>query len=152
HAACLDIGLSRLPRPKATFALGIDQPLYLSVHSAVARLAPAEAAMIHVAKYLTTGDATDARAVERELEALLDLIQPGWRELVVQRRFLPHMTVAHLLPTAASGGNAGRPSAEVPGLANLFIAGDWVGAEGLLADASIASGKRAAELAIDART
>src|SRR5262249_1098075 len=51
-AACLDLGLRRLPQPRATFALGVDQPLYLSVHSAVARLAPAGAATIHVAKYL----------------------------------------------------------------------------------------------------
>ena len=39
-AACLDVGLSRLPRPKASFALGIDQPLYFSVHSAFATLGP----------------------------------------------------------------------------------------------------------------
>jgi phytoene dehydrogenase-like protein len=151
YAACLDLGLSRLPKPKATFALGMDQPLYLSVHSAVARLAPEGAATIHVAKYLPTGDAADPRATERELEGILDLVQPGWREIVVQRRFLPHMAVAHLLPTAAMGGTAGRPTAEVPGIANLFIAGDWVGSEGLLADASLASGKRAAELAIASR-
>ena len=44
--------LARLPQPRATFALGIDRPLYLSVHSAVAALAPAGGAMIHVAKYL----------------------------------------------------------------------------------------------------
>src|SRR5262249_34396930 len=40
RAACLDVALASLPRPKATFALGIDAPLYLSVHSASARLAP----------------------------------------------------------------------------------------------------------------
>src|SRR3954454_23024632 len=32
-AACLDIALSKLPEPKNTFALGIDKPLYYSVHS-----------------------------------------------------------------------------------------------------------------------
>jgi hypothetical protein len=30
----------------------------------------------------------------------------------------------------------------------LYVAGDWVGAEGLLADASVASGKRAAALVV----
>lgn len=40
YAACLDLGLSRLPEPRHQFALGIDEPLYLSVHSQAARLAP----------------------------------------------------------------------------------------------------------------
>ena len=35
--ASLDLGLSRLPRPRALFALGIDRPVYFSVHSATAR-------------------------------------------------------------------------------------------------------------------
>src|SRR5262249_34792003 len=39
-AACLDLALSKLPQPRATFALGIDRPLYLSVHSAAATLRP----------------------------------------------------------------------------------------------------------------
>ena len=41
RAACLDLALSRLPQPRATFALGIDRPLYLSVHSAYADARPA---------------------------------------------------------------------------------------------------------------
>lgn len=145
RAACLDIGLSQLPRPRATFALGVDRPLYLSVHSAVARLAPAGAATIHVAKYLAT-EAKDARGDERELEGLLDLIQPGWRAHVVERRFLPSMLVMSALPTAAAGGTSGRPGAEVPGAPGVYVAGDWVGSGGLLADACLGSAKRAAEL------
>jgi phytoene dehydrogenase-like protein len=147
RAACLDIGLTVLPKPRATFALGIDQPLYLSVHSAVARLAPAGGATIHVAKYLDPTEETDAKADERELEALLDLVQPGWRSVLAQRRFLPRMTVAHALPTAAAGGLNGRPGPEVSGVGNLFVAGDWVGADGNLADASLASARQAVELA-----
>ncbi len=146
-AACLDVALSRLPRPGATFALGIDRPLYLSVHSAVAALAPTGAALIHVAKYLGAS-AGDARADERELEGLLDLIQPGWREAIVERRFLPSMSVTGWLPTAASGGLEGRPGPEVPGADDLLVVGDWVGAQGLLADASLASARRAASLAV----
>ncbi|HJQ85693.1 MAG TPA: FAD-dependent oxidoreductase, partial [Candidatus Binatia bacterium] len=147
RAACLDVGLSKLPRPKSTFALGIDRLLYLSVHSAVARLAPGEQALIQVAKYLPPGTESDPRAVERELEGLLDTIQPGWREVLVVRRFLPRLTVMNAFPTAAAGGTAGRPAAAVPGVRGLFIAGDWVGPEGQLADASFASASRAAELA-----
>ncbi|MBL8190998.1 MAG: FAD-dependent oxidoreductase, partial [Acidobacteria bacterium] len=68
-AACLDIALERLPEPQTTFALGIDRPLYLSVHSAAAKLAPEGQAMIHVAMYLGSEAPADAKAVERELEA-----------------------------------------------------------------------------------
>ncbi len=143
-AACLDVGLSHLPKPKALFALGVDQPLYCSVHSAVAKLGPTGGATIHVAKYLDPME--DAEADAHELEQLLDLMQPGWRKVTVERRFLPHLTVYHALPTAAGGGLAGRPGPFVPGVRHLCIAGDWVGAEGLLADASFASAKRAAEL------
>jgi phytoene dehydrogenase-like protein len=144
RAACLDVGLARLPDPRARFALGIDSPFYLSVHSAVARLAPGGAALVQVAKYLPAGGATEPGADERELEGLLDLVQPGWRADVVERRFLPAMVVSHALPTAERGGIAGRPGPEVPGMPNVCVVGDWVGREGLLADASLASARRAA--------
>lgn len=145
RAACLDIGLSHLPDPNTRFVLGIDQPLYLSVHSTLARLAPEGGAMIHVAKYLAPDDAGDPKTVERELEELLDLAQPGWRDLVVGRRFLPHLVVVNDLATADRSGLTGRPGPEVPGVGNLYVAGDWVGSEGWLSDASLASAKRAAE-------
>ena len=145
-AAALDIALEHLPQPQTTFALGIDRPLYLSVHSAAAKLAPAGNAVIHVAMYLESGNAVDPKAIQQELEELLDLVQPGWQKLVIERRFLSSMTVTHGLTTAEQGGVSGRPGPEVPGIEGLYIAGDWVGAEGLLADASVASGKRAAEI------
>jgi len=149
RAACLDLGLSRLPQPRATFGLGIDRPLYLSVHSAVANLGPEGSATVHVAKYLAPDDALDAAATQRELEDMMDLIQSGWRDLVRQRRFLPRLTVAHHVPLAEAGG--GRAPVEVAGFANLFIAGDWVGDEAMLADASMASGRAAGTLAGSAR-
>ena len=37
---CLDVALSSLPDKDALFALGVDRPLYFSVHSAYAKLAP----------------------------------------------------------------------------------------------------------------
>ena len=52
--ACLDVALSNLPQSDALFALGIDLPLYFSVHSAYAKLAPKKGALIHLAKYLGT--------------------------------------------------------------------------------------------------
>ena len=150
RAACLDLGLSRLPRPGALFSLGVDQPLYFSVHSAAARLAPDGAAMIHVAKYLAPDDDADSKATERELEEFVDLVQPGWRDALVQRRFLPAMDVVSALATAEGAGLAGRPGHDAAGVRNLFLAGDWVGPEGWLSDASLASAQRAASLALKA--
>jgi phytoene dehydrogenase-like protein len=63
RVACLDLGLRTLPESAARVALGLDQPLYLSLHSIVARLAPAGAALAHVCKYL--GGKTDAAADRR---------------------------------------------------------------------------------------
>ncbi|MEW6270579.1 MAG: FAD-dependent oxidoreductase, partial [Thermodesulfobacteriota bacterium] len=145
EAACLDLALSRLPEPRSTFALGIDEPLYLSVHSAVARLAPEGGALVHVAKYLDPDQPADPTRDQRQLEQLMELVQPGWRAHVVHRRFLPHVVVANAVVTAAHGGLAGRPGPEVPGVPGLYVAGDWVGQEGMLADASLGSARRAAE-------
>jgi phytoene dehydrogenase-like protein len=142
--ACLDLALEHLPRPAARFAVGIDQPLYFSVPSATARLAPAGGALIHVARYLP-GDAVDPDADRQELEAFVDLLQPGWREAVVARRWLPRLTVSHALVRADAGGVRGRLGPAVPGSPHLYVAGDWVGPAGMLADASFASAKQAAE-------
>lgn len=65
------------------------------------------------------------------------------REIVTDR-FLARMVVAGTLPRAATGGLRGRPSVTATGLPGVFLAGDWVGAEGLLADAALASGMAAA--------
>lgn len=147
-AACLDVALSALPRPKATFALGVDRPLYLSVHSATAQLAPEGGALIQTAKYLPPDHRGSAEEVERELEGSLDLVQPGWRDAVVYRRFLPDMIVMNALPLASHGGARGRPGPEITDAPGLFVAGDWVGEEGLLVDASLASAKLAADMIV----
>ncbi|MEW6207064.1 MAG: FAD-dependent oxidoreductase [Acidobacteriota bacterium] len=146
-AACLDLALDRLPVPEATFALGIDRPLYLSVHSAAARLAPEGGALVHLAKYLPLDHKESAEEDEHELEGLMDLIQPGWRECVAHRRFLPDMTVMNWLPAYEEGG--ARPEPEVKDAPGLFIAGDWVGREGFLVDAALASAKEAARFAVE---
>jgi hypothetical protein len=117
----------------------------------VAKLGPEGTATVHAAKYLAVGEDSERRAVERELEQILDLVHPGWRNVVVQRRFMPRLTVTHHLPTAAAGGTAGRQPVEVEGISNLFLAGDWIGAEFMLADAAMASAKRAGRLAAAAR-
>ena len=152
-AACLDVALRTLPNPKRTFALGIDEPLYFAAHSAWAQLTPKGGALIHTVKYRKEQNATDveleserarrdasAAADERTLEALLDRMQPGWRDVLVHRRFLPAMTVSNALVTPSTP----RPPA-VTNVRGLFIAGDWVGEEGLLSDAALASARAAAK-------
>ncbi len=150
-AACLDIGLESVPEPRSNFALGIDQPIYLSVHSAVAQLAREGHGLIQCMKYLGPTESADPTKDEQEMEAALDLVQPGWRGQEIQRRFLPKMVVVHGLPMADRGGVAGRPGPAVPGTEGVFVAGDWVGSEGMLADTSLASGRRAGELAASRR-
>lgn len=145
-AATLDLGLRRLPRPGMLAAFGVDRPLYYSVHSATAAVAPEGAAMIHAAKYVDVSAPSDPRADERELEGMMDMLQPGWRDEVVHRRFLPSLTVTHAVPTAAGGGLKGRVTVDVPGVPGLFLAGDWVGDKGMLAHAAVASGAHAAQL------
>ncbi|MEP0824937.1 MAG: NAD(P)/FAD-dependent oxidoreductase [Nitrososphaera sp.] len=140
---CLDVALSSLPQKDMMFALGIDSPLYFSVHSASAELAPPNGALIHVAKYLGTSIKPNPREDGKELEELLDLLQPGWREVVVKKRPLPSMVVTNALPVASSGGLSGRPAPRIDD--GLYIVGDWVGSEGLLSNASLASARRAAQ-------
>lgn len=152
RAACFDLALNRLPRPNDTFALGIDRPLYFSVHSAAAQLAPEGFALIQAAKYLSPEHNETAENVERELEGLVDLVQPGWREAIVYRRFLPEMTVANAIPLAGRDGTRGRPKPMVNDVPGLFVIGDWVGDEGMLVDASLASAKQAALALTASRT
>ena len=143
RVATLDLALRYLPRKRTVFAFGIDEPWSFSADSVIARVAPADGAVVHVVKNLRTA-AVGSSVDEGQLERVLDLLQPGWRRLVVYRRFLPAMPVAHAMVAADEGGFPGRPSGRVPGLENVFLAGDWVGSVGQLADAAIASAVDAA--------
>src|SRR5919109_3535423 len=144
---CLDVALSSLPDKDTLFALGVDRPLYFLVHSAYAKLAPKGGALIHVAKYLGTSIEPKPREDQPELEEFLDLLQPGWRQVLVKKRPLPNMVVSNALVTAADGGLGGRPDTKIA--ENLYIVGDWVGKEGLLSNASVASAKRASQLILN---
>ena len=144
---CLDVALSSLPDKDTLFALGVDRPLYFSVHSAYAKLAPEGGALIHVAKYLGTSIQPKPREDQPELEEFLDLLQPGWRQVLVKKRPLPNMVVCNALVTAAEGGLSGRPDPKIAD--NLYIVGDWVGKEGLVSNASVASAKRASQLILN---
>ena len=140
--ATLDVALTEPPAmPPLVF--GTDEPWYLSVHSEAADLAPAGGSVLHVARFLTPGERAPVDTRD-QLRALLDRTAPGWRHRVVDERFLPELTVTHDGGTVASGGRRGRHPvtlAEAPG---VFVAGDWVGSTGTLAQATLASAKVAA--------
>ncbi|MGH9422036.1 MAG: hypothetical protein ACRD3J_18810, partial [Thermoanaerobaculia bacterium] len=138
-ASCLDVALSRLPQPDNTFALGIDKPLYYSVHSKWAQLTPKGGALLHAAYY--------GEGKEEELEALIDEMQPGWRDLIVHRRFLPAMTVSNALVEPEGKSQRMHATTSVRG---LYVAGDWVDEGGILSDAAFASARAAAKAIIAA--
>jgi len=144
RAACLDLGLSSLPRKNPRLVLGIDRPLYMSVHSAYASLAPEGHALVHLVRYLAH-DETPNESHVAELEALMERVQPGYRARVMERRVLPNMIVSNARADASFGGVAGRPDVVVPEVSGLYVAGDWVGPEGFLADASFASAAAVAD-------
>jgi phytoene dehydrogenase-like protein len=108
--------------------------------------------LIQAAKYLSPEHSDSAEDVERELEALVDLVQPGWRQAVVYRRFLPDMTVANAMPLASREGTRGRPNPMVNDVPGLFVVGDWVGDEGMLVDAGLSSARQAAAVVNASRT
>jgi hypothetical protein len=99
--------------------------------------------VVHAMKYLD-GTETDPQTVEMELERMMDLLQPGWRHEVVFRRYMPRLTVVHGARTIRDGGAGAAPRCAVPEVSGLYVAGDWVGPEGMLADAAFASGRQAA--------
>jgi len=99
-----------------------------------AQLTPKGGALLHAVKY---GEGTEA-----ELEAIVDEMQPGWRDLVVHRRFLPAMTVSNAL--VQPDGKATRPRAATA-VSGLYVAGDWVDEGGILSDAAFASARAAAK-------
>ena len=141
EASVLDLGLRRgLEHP---ILFGLDPPIYLVDHAKSAKgLAPAGDGLVHVLHYLPFGDQTPARVLRAGLEehARLAGVEPS---MVEEERFLLRMTVVGAVPTAASGGLAGRPAIDSTGVPGVFVAGDWVGPRGWLADASLSSGEAA---------
>jgi hypothetical protein len=92
-----------------------------------------------MAKYLAAD--SDPAADRAELEQFADLLAPGWRDHVAVSRFLPAMTVSHALPT-----QEGRPDVDALSKDGIAIAGDWVGPDNMLTDATVSSALRAASM------
>ncbi len=134
-AACLDLGLRRPPDRRVVFEM--DEPMYLSTHGPPADLAPSGRAVVHVMRY-------GARAVPADRTALWGLARTaGVRDDdVIEQRVLARMVTSHSVPVPGRG-LAGRPGVDSGGARGVYVAGDWVGPDGLLADAALASGAAA---------
>jgi hypothetical protein len=145
EVSCLDLGIrGEAPHP---VALGLDVPIYASLHSSPGGRAPSGHSVVALAEYLGAGvepsrDRLDAFAAVTGIE----------REATVTERYLHRMVACTAIATASGGGLAGRPPVDEPGrLAgrpDTFVAGDWVGPEGHLADAVLASARSAALAAV----
>jgi phytoene dehydrogenase-like protein len=135
-AACLDLGLRRIPDPG--YVLSVDEPLYASTQGPPAHQAPEGRAVMAVIRYGARDATRDRGDLERHAAAA------GVRaEDIVTSRFLAHMAVTGAMPRAETGGLAGRPGVLDSGMPGVTVAGDWVGPTGLLSDASLASGQAA---------
>jgi phytoene dehydrogenase-like protein len=151
RAACLDVGLAGPARETVLFSA--DEPLYWSTHMPPARLGPPGTVVAHAMRYLAPDESLSPDAGRAALwaharAAGVDVGLDAGAPAVLAHRYLHGMIASHGLPLARSGGLAGRPAVAVPGSPGAFLAGDWVGPTGMLADAAAASGRRAAELAV----
>ena len=144
HAACLDVCLNKLSKPDNIFAIGYEEPLYYSVHSATAKLAPEPAqALIHLAVYLKPGEVGNHGHEERLLQ-LLEQLQPGFEKELVYKRFLPNMVASYGTADASRNACNGLMGPELPDTPGVYVCGDWVGKGELLLDAAMASAESAA--------
>jgi phytoene dehydrogenase-like protein len=148
HVGALDVALSALPSATHTVVFDLERPRFLTAQSTVVRLAPFGGAVIHAFSqpdYRALPDAADERAA---LEGIMDQFQPGWREVVVEQRFLPRMLGTSALPLASQGGLAGRAAHRSQDVRNVYFAGDWVGPRGYLLDAAFESARASARLVL----
>ncbi len=135
-AACLDLGVRQPPSPRVLF--GVDEPLYLSTHCPPADLAPPGQAVVHLMRYGARAAAPD-RAQLMRMAAAVGITDDS----VDEQRFLARMTVTHGAPVPGDGMR-GRPNIDAAAAPGVFVCGDWVGPEGMLADAGLASAEAAA--------
>ncbi len=139
-AACLDVALKRLSEPKHQFAYGVDQTVLFSNYSRAAHLSDDGAQVVSLVKY--QGKETDPDKDLQELEGVLDLMQPGWRDQLIVKQYLPKMTVCH---DFAHMKRLENPGPAVPEVRGLYVAGEWASHGEVLVDAATASAKRAVQ-------
>jgi len=138
--ACLDVVLRRLPKPKQQFVYGLDHPVFLSNQSRAAFMNEDNAQVLSLIKY--QGKEKDAKKDLQDLEHALDLIQPGWRNELVDKQYLPKIPVCY---DFAHMKRQVDPGPAVPEIKGLYAAGEWASHGELLVDAATASAKRAVQ-------
>jgi hypothetical protein len=145
EASVLDLALTG--PPKHGFLLGVDEALYLSDHGFTEDMCPPGGASLSLGQYLAPAGAPGADPDRAALRAFAR--HAGVTDgMIVDERYLHRMTTVTSIATAEGGGLAGRPPVAVADLPGVFLAGDWVGRHGHLADAVLASADRAARLAV----
>jgi glycine/D-amino acid oxidase-like deaminating enzyme len=151
EAAVLDVATETIA--STPVLLAVDKPLYWSVHAPVAHLTMATASLGTAMHYLPVG--TPRPPHEESRRQLEEHARVAGADVdgAIFTRFLRAMTVHHAVPTAASGGLAGRPAVSAydrdASTRGIFLAGDWVGSNGMLADAAATSAVAAARAAVD---
>ncbi|HHT7236717.1 MULTISPECIES: phytoene desaturase family protein [Bacillus cereus group] len=141
-AAALDIGLRQLPNPVHQFALGLDQPVFFTNQSRSAKLSEDGSIVVSLIKYHNPMEEMNRINYDKEqLEKTMELLHPNWEREVVVKQYLPKITVVHDFPHIGRGE---IPGPVIPEMPSIYVAGDWAGHDELLADAAVASGKRAA--------
>ncbi|MBW8348779.1 FAD-dependent oxidoreductase [Bacillus sp. IITD106] len=147
-ASCIDVGLKKLPNPQHQFAIGLDQSLFFTNQSRAAKLSDDGTVVVSLAKYHDPLEEINVYADKQQLESVMDMLHSGWRKEVVVQQFLPKLTVSYDFPHLKRKEN---PGPSIPEMKGLYIAGDWAGHEEVLADAAVASGKRAAREILKAK-
>ncbi|MEW9182104.1 FAD-dependent oxidoreductase [Bacillus mycoides] len=140
--AALDIGLKQLPNPLHHFALGLDQPIFFTNQSRAAKLSEDGSIVVSLIKYHNPVlELNHIQEEKEQLENMMELLHPNWKREVVAQQYLPKITVVHDFPHI---DRVEKPGPSIPEMPGVYVAGDWAGHDEILADAAVASGKRAA--------
>lgn len=145
EASVLDLALVAPPHDR--FVIGVDEPIYLSDHGSPRGMTPVGRASVSLAQYLAPPGEPDAEPDRERLRAFARHAAIT-SDQIVDERYLHRMTTVTAIATAARGGLAGRPPVDVADRPGVFVAGDWVGSAGHLADAALHSGREAARAAV----
>jgi hypothetical protein len=145
EAGVLDLALTAPASHR--FVIGVDEPIYLSDHSAPAEMAPAGRASVSLAQYLAPAGELGSEPDRGRLRSFARY-SGITADQVLDERYLHRMATVTAIATAAGGGLRGRPPVSVPDRPGVFVAGDWVGPSGHLADAALHSARDAARLAV----
>ncbi|MDQ0272769.1 phytoene desaturase family protein [Cytobacillus purgationiresistens] len=140
-AACLDLGIKSLPQPDNQFAIGLDQAVFFTNQSRAAKLSQNGTSVVSVTKYHKVNQKEKFATGDDELKAVMNILHPGWEEVVEEKQYLSNITVTFDFPHVK---RKQLPGPSIPEMNGIYIAGDWAGHDEMLADAAAASGKRAA--------